>query len=120
MRSPSGPCGRWRAKSSSPLRIVAGDRWTVAGLIAYSQRGLIPYFSWDSKRNPWLHADEVEKDGAVFVHRLKDDTYDTALIRDLKARYPTLAHEQTVALPPLSTASLAPIRFWIAYLPPQG
>lgn len=110
----------WDKHQHAPLHVVAGDRWTVAGMAAYSMRAVVPFFGWDQARNPWLREGEVQARGAVFVHELKDPAADVALIQGLKARYPALTHEETMDFPPLSAASLAPIRFWIAYLPPRG
>lgn len=112
----------WGRHYDARLRVIAGDRWTVAGLATYSRGAVTPYFDWNPVGNPWLREADIQETGAVFVHRLTDEAADKAadeaLILSLKARFPRLTGERTVVLAPLAPVPATPLQFWIARLPP--
>ncbi len=114
----------WHLYYGTRLKYVAGDRYRISGIGAYSADKPIPFFDWDPESNPWLREDDLRAAGAVFVHQLADKPSkreaDEALIRSLQARFPRLTREERVAFPQLSKAPLPPARFWIAFLPPGG
>lgn len=114
--------GHWRSRYGSSLKYVAGDRWRVAGISAYSADKPAPYFDWNPRANPWINESDLLRHGAVFVHQLRGepDAQDQKLFDTLRTRFPALNSEEQIELPELTNAPLRPIRFWLAYLPPAG
>lgn len=108
----------WRHAYGRPLRVVAGDRWSVAGVVDYAHDKPMPYFGWDPKANPWLDEHDLCRAGAVFLHERHDDAADEALVRELRARFPALTDERVISVARNGDAAEAPVVFWVAHLPP--
>lgn len=108
----------WRHAYGSPLRFVAGDRWSVAGVVDYARDKPVPYFGWDPKANPWLDENDLCRAGAVFLHEWHDDAADEALLRALRTRFPALTDERVISVARNGDAAGEPVVFWVAHLPP--
>lgn len=112
---------QWHARYGRPLKIVAGDRWLVAGVCAYSPDRPYAFFDWLDEWNPWISKKDLTINGAVMVHVIGPDAAgEQGFMDSLHARYPALTGDQIVSLPHLSAAPLAPVKFWIGFLPPEA
>ena len=112
---------QWHARYGRPLKIVAGDRWLVAGVCAYSPDRPFAFFDWLDEWNPWISKQDLATRGAAMVHVIgPDESGEQGFIASLHARYPTLTGDQVLSLPHLSAAPLAPVKFWIGFLPPES
>jgi 4-amino-4-deoxy-L-arabinose transferase-like glycosyltransferase len=57
----------WHDHYNRPLRYIAGSRYLVAALVAYSPDHPAPYFDWSPAESPWIDEDDVVKQGALMV-----------------------------------------------------
>lgn len=111
----------WHTHYAQPLPVLAGDRWTIAGIDAFSPDRPIPYFDWSDRENPWLDAAGVRRLGGVFVQRIGARADIDALRTRLARRFPGLEGGEILSFRRDSHARLEPLRLWVAILPPgQG
>jgi hypothetical protein len=116
----------WHERYHQPLRYIAGSRYLVAALVAYSPDHPIPYFDWSLQESPWVDETDLIKQGALVVWDSGANyTWDaksaahTELTNDIEQRFPALTKlgvyqfNRLVKLP-------APIFIGVALLPPNG
>ncbi len=109
---------RWHARHSTPLRYIAGDRWVISTISAFSTEKPIPYFELNPAQSPWLVEADVRRAGAVLVQPIKGRPGDEETIRAIRERFPTLQDEIVASFAQHTDATVPPVRLWIAVLPP--
>ena len=106
----------WKAHSVEEKRaFVAGTRQLAARVAVYGKDHPVPFFDWDAAACPWVDAEKMRREGAVFVWDA-DEFGDQLPLSVLKA-YPKLHASTIVELQWHSGASLKPVRVGLALLP---
>lgn len=111
--------GRWHEHAGTPLKYVAGDRWTIATISALSREKPTPYFEASAAQSPWLNEADLRTQGAVFVQPMLKPV-DDELIAAMRVRFPELQHETVATFRQHTDASVPPVRLWVAVLPPAA
>lgn len=110
---------RWHEHAGTPLKYIAGDRWTIATISAFSREKPIPYFEANAAQSPWLNETDLRAQGAVFVQPMAKPI-DDELIAAMRARFPGLQHETVVNFRQHTDANVPSVRLWVAVLPPAA
>ncbi|MDD5034640.1 MAG: glycosyltransferase family 39 protein [Methylococcaceae bacterium] len=108
----------WRERYGRPLKYVAGDRWVISGICAFSPDKPIPYFNWKPRENPWLEESALRREGAVMVHEIPPGNPPQPVYADMRHRFPDLV-ETTLIFPHHTQAKVPPVQLWVAFVPPQ-
>ncbi len=84
---------RWRARTTTPLQIVVGDRWHAGNVAFYAEDQPLLLFDGDARISPGIAAGSISVAGALIVWR---DADPEALDR-LRRIFPGLTAEGTVS-----------------------
>lgn len=122
---PSGPLAahvttEWRKRYGTPLSGVAGARYLIASVCAYSKDKPTPFFDFNLVRSPWWDSALMRERGIALVAQVTDATKESAEVLAIRARYPDVQGGEIITLPHLSSAALPAVHFWIGYVPPQS
>ena len=109
---------QWHDTYHQRLNYIAGTHHVVVNIAAFSEDKPRAYFDSDPKQSPWINEQDMRKKGAVFVVWLKDPAEADALISNIKTRFPNLQHMTVESFARLTRAHVAPIKLWLAFLPP--
>ncbi len=114
----------WHERYHRPLPYIAGSNYLVALTLPYMTDAPKPYLNWQDNENPWLNAQALQEQGALFVW---DEGYNYAwdkdgaryahLIKSVKKRFPAL-----IILPLQQYQRIGykePIIIGVAILPPS-
>lgn len=114
----------WHKRYHQPLHYIAGSRYLVAALVAYSPDHPIPYFDWNLQESPWIDEDDFKKQGALFVwDEGANYTWDaesaanTHLSANVQQHFPNLQLLGVYEFNRLTKLN-APVSIGIALLPP--
>lgn len=110
----------WENKYQTPLKFVAGGRWLAGNIALYSSDHPKVFIDWEKNKSPWIHAQELQQHGAIFVwdlttlNRRKEASYE-----EIKARFPLLTPAETYYFPWQRHSILPQAAIKIAFLPPK-
>ncbi len=116
----------WHEHFHTRLCYIAGSRYLVSALTTYSTDKPTPYFSFNAKESPWIHEQEVHKQGAVVVidrdnqyawDKESSDSY--AVESRLKQHFPNVSPPIRLEVPRMSTRG-KPIVIWVRFIAPQS
>ena len=110
----------WYERQPGPLKYIAGDRWVISGMTAYSDEKPTPYFEVSDAQSPWMNEADLRRDGGVLVHKLTGDGDRDDVISAIRHRFPGLEAETVTAFAHDTRAPVPPERLWIAILPPAA
>jgi 4-amino-4-deoxy-L-arabinose transferase-like glycosyltransferase len=107
---------KWRNTYHTPLFYVAGSRWLSGNIGFYSKDQPAVFIEWDTKRAPWIHLDDLQKKGGVFIWEISANE---TLPDEIRKKFPTLTHIETIELDWYrNTYHLPPTKIGIVFLPP--
>ena len=111
--------GRWHERFHGPLKYIAGDRWVIATISAFSRDKPVPYFEASPAQSPWLDQTDLQRTGAMFVQPMAKPV-DDELIAAMRKRFPGLQDETVVTFRQHTEANVPAVRLWVAVLPPAA
>ena len=114
----------WHERYHEPLRYIAGSRYLVAALVAYSPDHPRPYFDWNRQESPWIDEADLIKQGVLVVWDPESNyTWDAESAAN--THLPPAIEQRFPQLIPLGTYDFnrlvpfkAPVRIGVALLPP--
>ena len=115
----------WHERYHTRLSYIAGSRYLVSALMAYSPDKPTPYFDFNRKESPWINTRRVRQEGALVVLDKnsqyawdKESNNPLQVEAALRKHFPALPPPMRLEIPRLSKAG-KPIVIWVNFIPPQ-
>jgi 4-amino-4-deoxy-L-arabinose transferase-like glycosyltransferase len=110
---------QWHDRYHNSLPYIASIHSIAVNISAFSSDRPIPYFNWSKTQSPWINENEMLKKGALFVFKMRDATYNNNMLHLFQERFPRLIDPTIQTFNKETKANVAPIKLWVAFLPPQ-
>lgn len=108
----------WETRYHTPLRYVAGPRFTADNISYYSPHHPAVWMEWNSVHAPWIDVNDLKKHGAIFVWDISDNE---TMPAEIAKQFPNLT--KTVVMEfawQRNKHGLPPVKLGVALLPPES
>ena len=117
----------WHERYHTPLPYIAGSRYLVSALAAYSPDRPIPYFGGNDKESPWIDERAVHQQGAIIVldknnrYAWDEDSTDSAvrIEKTLRREFSDIPSFIRLESQSMSRAG-TPLVIWVSFIAPHS
>lgn len=107
----------WNETFHEKISYVAGDRWLIGNVNAFSPDRPVAFIDADPARNPWIQLDDFKNKGAIFLWDIS--RYGEYYYQRWLAQYPELKIQPEIKIPMLTNAPVKVARVGWAIFNPQ-